>query len=74
MQEQLQAIVTVLSFVNPVVCGAMFARIEGERSGVERRAGCHEGGAGRSDNSHGRRAHWDAIVITLITVATGGEP
>jgi len=38
MQEQLQAIVTVLSLVNPVVCGAMFARIEGERSAVERRA------------------------------------
>ncbi|MFZ0852783.1 MAG: MarC family protein [Hyphomicrobiaceae bacterium] len=38
MQEQLQAIVTVLSLVNPVVCGAMFARIEGECSVVERRA------------------------------------
>jgi multiple antibiotic resistance protein len=38
MQEQLQAIVTVLSLVNPVVCGAMFARIEGERTVVERRA------------------------------------
>ena len=38
MQEQLQAIVTVLSLVNPVVCGAMFARIEGECSAVERRA------------------------------------
>ena len=37
MQEQLQAIVTVLSLVNPVVCGAMFARIEGGRSDVERR-------------------------------------
>jgi multiple antibiotic resistance protein len=38
MQEQLQAIVTVLSLVNPVVCGAMFARIEGNRPPVERRA------------------------------------
>jgi multiple antibiotic resistance protein len=28
MREHLQAIVTVLSLVNPVVCGAMFARIE----------------------------------------------
>ncbi len=28
MKEHLQAIVTVLSLVNPVVCGAMFARIE----------------------------------------------
>ena len=38
MQEQLQAIVTVLSLVNPLVCGAMFARIEAERSTPERRA------------------------------------
>jgi multiple antibiotic resistance protein len=37
MQQELQAIVTVLSLVNPLVCGAMFARIEGERSTVERR-------------------------------------
>ena len=28
MKEHLQAIITVLSLVNPVVCGAMFARIE----------------------------------------------
>ncbi len=28
LREHLQAIVTVLSLVNPVVCGAMFARIE----------------------------------------------
>jgi len=38
MQQELQAIVTVLSLVNPLVCGAMFARIEGERSTLERRA------------------------------------
>ena len=38
MQQQLQAIVTVLSLVNPLVCGAMFARIEAERSTLERRA------------------------------------
>jgi multiple antibiotic resistance protein len=38
MQEQLQAIVTVLSLVNPLVCGAMFARVEAERSAVEQRA------------------------------------
>jgi multiple antibiotic resistance protein len=38
MKEQLQAIVTVLSLVNPVVCGAMFARIEAQRSAAERRA------------------------------------
>jgi multiple antibiotic resistance protein len=28
MEHQLQAIVTVLSLVNPMICGAMFARIE----------------------------------------------
>ena len=28
MQQHLQAIVTVLSLVNPLICGAMFAQIE----------------------------------------------
>ena len=28
MEQQLQAIVTILSLVNPMICGAMFARIE----------------------------------------------
>jgi multiple antibiotic resistance protein len=32
MEHQLQAIVTVLSLVNPVICGAMFARIEAGQS------------------------------------------
>ena len=36
MKEHLQAIVTVLSLVNPLVCGAMFARIEANRSHSER--------------------------------------
>jgi multiple antibiotic resistance protein len=31
MKDHLQAIITVLSLVNPVVCGAMFARIETNR-------------------------------------------
>jgi multiple antibiotic resistance protein len=31
MKEHLQAIVTVLSLINPVVCGAMFARVEAGR-------------------------------------------
>ena len=35
MKEHLQAIVTVLSLVNPLVCGAMFARIETDRSHAE---------------------------------------
>ena len=38
MQEQLQAIVTVLSLVNPLICGAMFGRVEAQRSAVEQRA------------------------------------
>ena len=38
MKEQLQAIVTVLSLVNPAVCGAMFARIEANRPREERLA------------------------------------
>ena len=38
MNEHLQAIVTVLSLVNPVVCGAMFARIEASRSRAEQLA------------------------------------
>ena len=37
MQDHLQAIVTVLSLVNPLVCGAMFARVETDRSPLERR-------------------------------------
>lgn len=36
MKEQLQAIVTVLSLVNPAICGAMFARIEANRSRGEK--------------------------------------
>jgi multiple antibiotic resistance protein len=32
MQQHLQAIVTVLSLVNPLMCGGIFARIEGEQS------------------------------------------
>ena len=32
MQEHLQAIVTVLALVNPLMCGAIFAQLEGARS------------------------------------------
>jgi multiple antibiotic resistance protein len=31
MQDHLQAIVTVLALVNPVMCGAIFTQLEGER-------------------------------------------
>ncbi len=46
MKEQLQAIVTVLSLVNPAVCGAMFARIEANRVSRKAVGRCREGGAG----------------------------
>jgi multiple antibiotic resistance protein len=36
MREHLQAIVTVLSLVNPAICGAMFAQIEENRSRGQR--------------------------------------
>jgi len=32
MKQQIQAIVTVLSLVNPAICGAMFAQIEANRT------------------------------------------
>ena len=32
MEKQLQAIVTVLSLVNPLICGAMFAQIDAGQS------------------------------------------
>ena len=38
MKEQLQAIVTVLSLVNPAICGAMFAQIEENRSRAQQLA------------------------------------
>jgi multiple antibiotic resistance protein len=38
MEQHLQAIATVLSLVNPVICGAMFARIEVGQSGAARLA------------------------------------
>jgi small neutral amino acid transporter SnatA (MarC family) len=38
MEQQLQAIVTVLSLVNPLICGAMFAQIEAGRPPATRLA------------------------------------
>jgi multiple antibiotic resistance protein len=38
MEQQLQAIATVLSLVNSVICGAMFARIEAGQAGDARLA------------------------------------
>jgi hypothetical protein len=39
MDQHLQAIATVLSLVNPFVCGAMFARIEAGRD-LKQQLGC----------------------------------
>ena len=36
MQQHLQAIVTVLSLVNPLICGAMFAQIEAGQTSATR--------------------------------------
>ena len=69
MQEQLQAIVTVLSLVNPLVCGAMFARVEAERSAVEQRADATKVALAIVHNSHGRRARRDAIVTPVRRVS-----
>ena len=38
MKQHLQAIVTVLSLVNPLICGAMFAQIEADRTRAARLA------------------------------------
>ncbi len=38
MKDQIQAIVTVLSLVNPVICGMMFLAVENGRSGVQQLA------------------------------------
>jgi multiple antibiotic resistance protein len=38
MQQHLQAIVTVLSLVNPLICGAMFAQIEAGQTNANRLA------------------------------------
>ena len=38
MEQQLQAMVTVLALVNPVICGAMFAEIEAGQASATRLA------------------------------------
>src|SRR3974377_764790 len=38
MEQHLQAIVTILSLVNPVICGAMFTRIERRQDRAKRLA------------------------------------
>ena len=38
MEQQLQAMVTVLALVNPVICGTMFAEIEAGQASATRLA------------------------------------
>jgi len=59
MKEQLQAIVTVLSLVNPAICGAMFARIEAHRSRREQLADAT------------KAALATAVILTLSAAHTG---
>ena len=35
MKDQIQAIVTGLSLVNPAICGTMFLGVENGRSGIQ---------------------------------------
>ena len=58
MKEQLQAIVTVLSLVNPAICGMLFARAEVGRSQGRRFIGATKAGA--------------AILAILVGAALAG--
>jgi multiple antibiotic resistance protein len=60
MAHQLQAIVTVLSLVNPLMCGAMFARIEAGQSRA-------------SQLADATRAALTVLVILLVTALTGAK-
>ena len=60
MENQLQAIVTVLSLVNPMICGAMFARIEAGRAR-----------AGRLANA--TKAALAVLVILIIAALVGAR-
>ena len=57
MKEQLQAIVTVLLLVNPVIYGAMFARIESGRFAAELRSDAMKVALTVLDTN--RAAQWD---------------
>jgi multiple antibiotic resistance protein len=59
MEQQLQAIETVLSLVNPVICGAMFARIEAGQGRAARLADATKAGL--------------AVLVILVVAALVGE-
>jgi multiple antibiotic resistance protein len=60
MDQHLQAIVTVLSLVNPLICGAMFAQIEGGQSRATRLA-------------EATRAALAVLVILIIAALAGAR-
>ena len=60
MQQQLQAIVTVLSLVNPLICGAMFAQIEAAQTSATRLADA-------------TRAALAVLVILVIAALVGAR-
>src|SRR6476620_9424045 len=60
MQQQLQAIVTVLSLVNPLICGAMFAQIEAGQTNATRLADA-------------TRAALAVLVILVIAALVGAR-
>jgi multiple antibiotic resistance protein len=60
MEQQLQAIATILSLVNPVICGAMFARIEAGRASAARTADA-------------TRASLAVLVILVVAALAGAR-
>jgi multiple antibiotic resistance protein len=58
MEQQLQAIATVLSLVNPMICGAMFARIEAGQTRAARLADATKAGL--------------AVLVILVVAALAG--
>jgi multiple antibiotic resistance protein len=60
MEQQLQAIATVLSLVNPMICGAMFARIEAGQARAARLADA-------------TRAALAVLVILVIAALVGAR-
>jgi multiple antibiotic resistance protein len=60
MDQHLQAIATVLSLVNPVICGAMFARIEGGQTRAAQLA-------------NATRAALAVLVILVVAALVGAK-
>jgi multiple antibiotic resistance protein len=58
MEQQLQAIVTVLSLVNPLICGAMFAQIEAGQASAVRLADATKAAS--------------AVLVILVIAALAG--